>query len=133
MSPISPETDNDEKFNTKGVERKIFIPNKSGHDFSDCLRYGTPIYVTKGIVNRFSVNLIAREWELAMRESSKDDFILITSLTILTTIGAALFSHKHGTLNLLLFLNGRYIARKLDFLSLLSLSEEENEEDSEED
>ncbi len=120
-----------ENFNTKVAQPKIFIPNKSGHDFSDCLRYGTPIYVTKGIVNRFSVNLLAREWELSLRESSKDDFILITSLTILTTIGAALFSHKHGTLNLLLFLNGRYIARKLDFLSLLSLSEEEeeNEED----
>jgi len=117
----------DENFNTKVAERKIFIPNKSGHDFSDCLRYGTPVYVTKGIVNRFSVNLLAREWELSLRESSKDDFILITSLTILTTIGAALFSHKHGTLNLLLFLNGRYIARKLDLLSLLSLSEEDEE------
>jgi len=105
----------------------VFIANQSGHNFTDSERYGTPVYVTKGLVNRFSVNFIARKWALSLRDSTKEDYILVTSLTILTVVGAALFGHLHGCLNLLLYRNERYIARKIVFKDLLSeISEDEN-------
>ena len=108
-------------------QRKVFIPNQSGHNFTDSERYGTPVYVTKGLVNRFSVNFIARKWALSLKDSTKEDYILVTSLTILTVVGAALFGHLHGCLNLLLYRNERYIARKIVFKDLLSeISEDEN-------
>ena len=108
-------------------QRKVFIPNQSGHNFTDSERYGTPVYVTKGLVNRFSVNFIARKWALSLKDSTKEDYILVTSLTILTVVGAALFGHIHGCLNLLLYRNERYIARKIVFKDLLSeISEDEN-------
>jgi len=106
----------------------VFIANQSGHDFSDCERYGSPVYVTKGLINRFSVNFIARKWAFTLADSRKEDYILVTSLTILTAIGAALFGHLHGCLNLLLYRNDRYIARKICFTELLSSLTESKEE-----
>lgn len=107
---------------------RVFIANQSGHDFSDSERYGTPVYVTKGLVNRFSVNFIARKWALSLSNSTNKDYILVTSLTILTVIGAALYGHLHGCINLLLYRNERYIARKICFTDLLkSLSADDED------
>jgi len=101
-----------------GEQRTVFIANQSGHNFSDCERYGVPRFITKGLVNRFSVNFIARKWALSLKDSTKEDYILVTSLTILTVVGAALFGHLHGCINLLLYRNDRYIARKVSFKDL---------------
>lgn len=104
--------------------RRVYIGNQSGHDFSPSSKYGSPIYVTKGLVNRFSVNYMARRWAFALLSSKKEDYILLTSLTILTVVGAAIFAYLHGSLNLLLYRNGKYINRTIDFKELfLSLKE----------
>jgi hypothetical protein len=113
---------------------RVYIANQSGHDFSDSERYGTPVFVTKGLVNRFSVNFIARKWALSLSDSTNKDYILVTSLTILTVIGAALFGHLHGCINLLLYRNERYIARRICFTDLLkSLTEGTDEEEDKND
>ena len=104
--------------------KRVFIGNQSGHDFSPSSKYGYPVYVTKGLVNRFSVNYMARRWAFALLSSKKEDYILLTSLTILTVVGAAIFAYLHGSLNLLLYRNGKYINRTIDFKELfLSLKE----------
>jgi hypothetical protein len=109
-----------ENFNTLLTPTtKVYIPNRSGHDFSDSLRYGTPEYITAGEVNRFSIGHIARKWAAKLVDSHRDDYILITSLTILTVIGAALFGYLHGKLNILIFRNGKYIARTIDLKELV--------------
>ena len=102
---------------------KIFIPNNGVHDYSDAERYGKITYVTKGEVNRFSVGWIARRWANALLNSSKSDCILVSSLTILTVIGTAIFARKHGRLNLLLFFNGRYVKREIMIDQLFERSE----------
>lgn len=100
--------------------RKVFIPNQGGHDFSKSSKYGTPVFVTKGLVNRFSVNVMARMWASSLKSSTKEDYILLTSLTILSVVGAAIFGYLHGGINLLIFRNDAYIARHLDFKSLFA-------------
>lgn len=108
------------------AERKVFIGNQSGHDFSPSAKYGSAVYVTKGLINRFSVNYMARKWALSLLQSKREDYILLTSLTILTVVGAAIFAHLHGRLNLLLYRNGKYICRVIDFKELFeSLTSEE--------
>jgi hypothetical protein len=97
---------------SKGI---VFISNKSGHDFSDSKRYGAPVYVTVGQVNRFSVGYMARKWMRCLLASKKEDYILLTSLTILTVVGASIFGWMHGRLNLLIFRNNKYIARTIVF------------------
>lgn len=115
-----------ENFNTKVRSPCVFVPNKSGHDFSASLKYGPSIYVTEGLINRFSVGYMARKWHKALKESTSEDCILITSLTILTVIGAALFGHLHGRINLLIFRNNSYIKRTIVFDNL---KEEENDKE----
>lgn len=121
--------DDIENFNTK-VDQipTVFICNQSGHDFSPSEKYGTPVYVTKGIINRFSVNYMARAWAVSLRDSKPTDYVLVTSLTILTCIGCAIFGYLHGSLNLLIYRNSRYIARKICFKSLFEATEQDNKE-----
>lgn len=111
------------------ASKKVFIANQSGHDFSQSEKYGTPVYVTKGIVNRFAVNFMSRKWAIALKSSTKEDFVLLTSLTILTVVGAAIFGYLHGRLNLLIYRNGKYICRQIIFDELFKSLEDLNEED----
>lgn len=123
---------NVENFNTiSDYVPKVFIANQSGHDFSQSERYGKPIYVTKGLINRFSVNYMARAWALSLKDSKPKDYVLVTSLTILTCIGCAIFGYLHGSLNLLIYRNSKYISRNLCFKSLFeSIEEDEDNKES---
>ena len=113
--------------NKDGKDRKVFIGNQSGHDFSPSSKYGIPVYVTKGLVNRFAVNYMARRWASALVRSDPKDYVLLTSLTILTVVGAAIFAYLHGSLNLLIYRNGKYICRTVVFKELFeALSETED-------
>lgn len=98
---------------------KVFIPNKGAHDFSDAERYGELVFVTKGELSKFACGTMARCWASALNTATKDDFIAVSSLTTLCTIGAALFARKFGTLNLLIFRNGKYMARHMLLSQLL--------------
>lgn len=116
-----------ENFNAKLVtDRKVYIPNQSGHDFSNAEHYGFLEYVTKGILNPFSVNQMARSWVAKLKKSNKEDYIMVTSLTVLTVIGAALFGHIHGRINLLLYSprHNRYISRIICFRNLIKKEKE---------
>lgn len=96
----------------------VFIANKSGHDFSPSSKYGKPVYVTKGLIGRYEINYMTRRWWECLKSSTKEDYILITSLTNLTVVGAAIFGWLHGGINLLLYRNGKYIARSIVFANL---------------
>jgi len=93
---------------------KVFIPNKGSHDYSEAERYGELIFVSDGIQNRFSVDQMCRTWKDFLSTSTKKDYLLVTSLTILNCIGCAVFVAKHGVLNLLLFKSGKYMARSIN-------------------
>lgn len=120
-----------ENFNTKDGEiSTVFICNQSGHDFSPSEKYGKAFYVTKGLINRFSVNYMARAWALALKDSKPTDYVLVTSLTILTCIGCAIFGYLHGSLNLLIYRNSKYISRSICFKHLFeSLKDDKESED----
>ena len=94
--------------------RRVFIPNKGHHDYTDAKRYGELVFVTKGIQNKFSVANMARCWEAALEDSLPTDYILQTSLSILTSVGTAAFAMRHnGRVNLLLWGSGKYVDRTI--------------------
>lgn len=108
---------------------KIYIPNTgAGHNFSPAERFGSPlIYVTEGAVNPFNVGTLARAWRDALKNSSPDDFIIVTSLNALCMIGAAVFARLHGRLNILIFTKeGDYEPRRI-FLDNIWQEREKNE------
>lgn len=91
----------------------VYIVNKGGHDFSAATEYGKLSYLSEGQYSPFAVDKIYREMARKIKNSSPDDYILSTGLSIMNSIACSCFAHKHGKLNLLLYKNGRYIARTL--------------------
>ena len=93
--------------------RRVYIPNKSAHVFEAAKKFGDLVFVTEGKVSRFDAHAIWRAWNEVLKDSQPEDFIVVTALNILCTVGAAAFAAKHGRINLLLYRNGRYIRREL--------------------
>ena len=107
------------------IDRKVFIANQGAHDYTDALRYGTLVYVTKGTLGKHALGTMARSWADVIRDSHSEDMIVSSSLTTLCSIGTALFAMKHKRLNLLMFRNGQYILRTLLLEQLIEDKTEE--------
>ena len=83
--------------------RKVFIVNKSTHDFSAATEFGDLIYLSEGSINRFNTSRIYRAFYPILKNSHEEDYILITGLTVMNLVAAFIFAMKHKRLNLLLF------------------------------
>lgn len=99
--------------------KKVYIPNKSGHDFSAAEKFGELVYLTRGNIDRFGVTNLYREIIEGMEEATEHDFWLISSLAIVNSIGCAILARKFGKVNFLIFKEGIYVERTLDIDSLL--------------
>ncbi len=108
----------------KSQARKVYVTNRGGHSYEAAEKFGEIVYITEGTLNRFATNTLYRAFIDGMADSQPDDYILITSMSIVNAIGAAVFARKHGKLNLLLYRSGEYILRELDIDSLLEGTEE---------
>ena len=92
---------------------KVYIVNKSSHDFSQASNYGELVFLSEGPVNRYATNSMHRMFSEAMAESSAFDYIVPCSLNVMNSIACAIFASKHGKLNLLLYKQGDYLERNL--------------------
>ncbi len=108
---------------------KVYVTNRGGHSYEAAEKFGEIIYITEGTLNRFATSTLYRAFIDGMAESQPEDYILITSMSIVNAIGAAVFARKHGCLNLLLYRSGEYILREINIDSLLT---EEDEKDKKE-
>lgn len=97
------------------LKPKVYIVNKSGHDFSDAERFGDLVFMTRGTINRYAVNVIFREFNQYLKDSKPEDFIIVTGMSTMLCVVSAIFAAKHHRLNLLLYKNGRYLERSLIF------------------
>ena len=94
---------------------KVFIVNKSAHDFSAAEEFGEVIFLSEGVMNRYSVNNMHRLFTEVMKDSKADDYIVPCSLNVMNSVACALFAVKHKQLNLLLFKEGKYLERNIVF------------------
>ena len=110
---------------------KVYIPNKSGHNFSSAKLFGDLVYVTEGEINLFGTVRIYQAFVKAMKDISPKDYLLISSANILCSIGAAVMARKTGHLNILMFRqsDNTYVPREISIDSLLEQLEQEGEED----
>ena len=92
---------------------KVYIVNKSAHDFSPAEEYGEIVFLSEGPMNRYATNHMHRKFTDIMKESSSDDHIVPCSLNVMNSIACAIFARMHGKLNLLLFKGGEYLERNL--------------------
>ena len=98
---------------------RVYVPNRSGHDFSAATRFGELVFITEGLIDRFAVNTMYRECIKATKEAEEDDLILVSSLPILTSILTAVLGRKFGKVNFLLLWNDEYMKRSIDLDALL--------------
>ena len=91
--------------------KRVYIVNKSTHDFGPAEKYGKVVFLSEGSMNRYATNSMIRQFTEAMRMSTPEDYIVPCSLNVMNSIACAIFAHKHGCLNLLLFKDGTYIER----------------------
>lgn len=93
------------------AKSRVYIVNKSSHDFSQAAKYGELVYLSEGPVSRYATNSMIRQFKEAMKGSSPDDHIVLCSLNVMNSLACSIFAHKHGKLNLLLFKDGIYLER----------------------
>ena len=93
------------------MDKNVYIVNRSSHDFSAAEPFGNITFLSEGSMNRYATNSMIRQFELAMIKSTENDYIVPCSLNVMNSIACAIFAHKHGKLNLLLFKDGKYIER----------------------
>jgi len=93
------------------MDKNVYIVNRSSHDFSAAESFGNITFLSEGSMNRYATNSMVRQFELAMIKSTENDYIVPCSLNVMNSIACAIFAHKHGKLNLLLFKDGKYIER----------------------
>jgi len=82
---------------------KVYIVSKGYHDWSAAERFGKIIFLARDQMERTSVSFMLRTFIPKMRGSKPDDFIVVTGLTVMCVIAAAIFVLKHKRLNLLLW------------------------------
>jgi hypothetical protein len=93
------------------MAKRVYIVNRSSHDFGPAEKYGEVIFLSEGSMNRYATNSMIRQFGESMSLSEPDDYIVPCSLNVMNSIACAIFAHKHGRLNLLLFKDGLYIER----------------------
>lgn len=104
---------------------KVYIANKSYHDYSYAKRFGELVYLTTRNINPIDTSSMVRLVDENLSNSLPDDKILITGLTIFNSIMTSYFARKHSRLNLLLFKRnkkkggkGEYVLREIMFDNL---------------
>jgi len=84
-------------------QTKVYIPNKGCHDFSIAEKFGSLVVVTSGKVDTSGMGKMYRHFEEILSESSPEDFIIIAGPATLSSLLCAMFAHKHGRLNMLIY------------------------------
>jgi len=94
---------------------KVYIVNRSAHDFSAADKYGDAIFLSEGPMNRYSVNNMMRQFTDRMKDSHEEDYLVPCSLNVMNSVASSILAFKHGKLNLLLFKEGNYVERNIVF------------------
>lgn len=92
---------------------KVYVINRSGHDYSDAHRFGRLVFLTEGKIKQLEVNNLYRDLCDKLQDSTPNDYLLLTSMPILSSLAASILAAKHHKLNLLLYKAGRYIERNI--------------------
>lgn len=84
-------------------ERKVFIVNKSCHDYTPAEEYGQVTFMSNGNFERFNVTKMFREFQPFLDNSTPEDYLLLTGMAVMNSVACAMFSARHKRLNLLLW------------------------------
>lgn len=81
---------------------RVFIPHKAHHDYSAAKQFGELVFIVEGSINRFDVSRIAFLCSEVLKDAEAGDYLMISSLSVINSVAAAMFGARFGRLNLLL-------------------------------
>lgn len=94
----------------------VYIINQgAGHDYTPAKEFGTLEYLSEGLFRRTNTGKMHRAFVEKLKYSGPDDYILLTSLTVMCCIACGIFASMHNRLNLLIYQEGKYVERKIKF------------------
>ncbi len=96
-------------------QRKVYIVNNGGHDYSDAEKFGDIVFCTEGALAKDDISQMYREMDSALMDAKATDLILITSLASLCAVAAAIMADRFGEVHFLIYHNGKYQERDLVF------------------
>ena len=82
---------------------KVYITNKSAHDFTKAQQFGELVFLTEGRISKYRTSEMYRITLEMLAGSTVDDYIVLTGLPAFISIISAIFAVKHKRLNLLIF------------------------------
>jgi hypothetical protein len=82
---------------------RVFIVNKSGHDYKPAEKWGDLYPLTEGTVHPLQTDRIRKLIEGALSCSIKQDYLLLSGAPILNALAAVEFYRKHGLVNYLVY------------------------------
>ena len=96
---------------------KVWIVNSSGHNFDAAKTYGELIPLSVGRVNVFNVERLLREFKGSLKNSSRNDWVLLSGNTVLNVLAVSIVLAKHGEVKLLIYdvIKKEYVPRELSF------------------
>jgi len=92
---------------------KVFIVSDGGHDYSDAERFGELVYCTEGVIRKDDIAQMYRELNDKLALAEPGDYLLISSLTSLCSVAAAILGFQFGEVHFLLYKDGQYVSRDL--------------------
>lgn len=110
-------------------ERKVYVVNNSGHDFSPAREYGELIFLSEGMMNSYNLNKMYRIFAPILENSNPKDWILMSGLPQMNVIAASIFAYKHGRINLLLYSSSRHRYDKREIILGNLIKENKNDRD----
>lgn len=93
--------------------KKVFVLNDTGHDYRDAERFGKVVICTDTSVDRWDISKMYVRLRECLKDASSQDYIMISSLTSLCSVAAAIMAERFGEVHFLLYRDGKYIARDL--------------------
>lgn len=96
---------------------KVFITNKGSHDFSGASKFGEPVFLTDGEISKFNTSKMYRTLSPLLSNARESDYLLPTSMSVLSIIAAGFFIQRFGKVNILVYeaARNRYICRTINF------------------
>ncbi len=81
----------------------VYVVNRSCHNFNKATAYGDIKFMTVGSIDKFNLTKMHRTFFKYLKDSDKQDYIVISGLTNMSVIACGIFVNKHHRLNLLLW------------------------------
>ena len=81
----------------------VFVANFAGHDYTAAEKYGTLKYVTRGYISFNSLDRVKFQCAEGIKDSTPEDFLLVSGTAIVNAITALAWIAKHGVVQLLNF------------------------------